>query len=206
MSEAQTRSRRVGVDIGGTFTDLIVVDDQTGDFIVNKILSSPRDPSLAIEVALTEALASKQVPIDTLATIVHGTTLVANALIERKGDSAALLTTKGFRDSIEIGRESRYDLYDLMIENPRPLVPRWLRFDVPQRTLADGSTSEELDVAYVDRLARELWANGIVAVAISFLNSFANPGAEWAARDVVMGAAPGMRVSVSSEVAQSIRD
>src|SRR5665213_578989 len=149
MSETQIKSRRVGVDIGGTFTDLIVVDDQTGDFIVNKILSSPQEPSLAIETALTEALGPKQISIDTLATVVHGTTLVTNALIERKGDPAALLATEGFRDSIEIGRESRYDLYDLMIENPRPLVPRWMRFGVPQRTLPDGSTLQELDVDHV---------------------------------------------------------
>lgn len=205
-SKHGTSRRRAGVDIGGTFTDLIVVDDATGDFVVNKTLSDPQDPSRAIEAVLTDALARGNIPMDELATIVHGTTLVANALIERKGDPVALLTTRGFRDSIEIGRESRYDLYDLMIENPRPLVPRWLRFDVPQRTLADESTLEELDVEYVERLARELWANGIVAVAISFLNSFANSGAERAARDAVRRAAPAMRVSVSSEVSQTIRE
>jgi N-methylhydantoinase A len=206
MPEAKTKRRRVGVDIGGTFTDLIVVDDQTGDFIVNKILSSPQDPSLAIEVALTEALEPQQISIDTLATVVHGTTLVTNALIERKGDPAALFATEGFRDSIEIGRESRYDLYDLMIENPRPLVPRWMRFGVAQRTLSDGSTLKELDVAHVAALARELWENGIVAIAVSFLNSFANPAAERAARDTILEAAPGMRVSISSEVSPSIRE
>ena len=118
----------------------------------------------------------------------------------------ALLATRGFRDAVEIGRESRYDLYDLTIELPRPLVPRYLRFDVPQRTLADGSTLEELDAAYVERLARELAANGVEAVAICFLNSFANPSAERAARDAVLRAAPKMRVSISSEVAPEIRE
>jgi len=206
MPSSLIKSRRAGVDIGGTFTDLIIVDDETGDFAVNKTLSNPQDPSQAVESALIEALAAGYIPLDEIATIVHGTTLVTNALIERKGDPAALLTTRGFRDSVEIGREARYDLYDLMIENPRPLVPRWLRFDVPQRTLADGSTLEDLDVVYVETLARELWENGIAAVAISFLNSFANPAAERAARDAVLRAAPSMRVSISSEVARSIRE
>ena len=206
MSESAKRRCRAGVDIGGTFTDLIIVNDVTGDFVVNKTLSSPRDPSQAIEVALTEALLPGNIALNELATIVHGTTLVTNALIERKGDPAALLTTAGFRDSIEIGRESRYDLYDLTIENPRPLVPRWLRFDVPQRTRADGSTLEELDVAFVEKLTTELWANGVVAVAISFLNSFANPCAERSARAAVLRGAPGMRVSLSSEVSPSIRE
>jgi N-methylhydantoinase A len=200
------KPRRAGVDIGGTFTDLIILNDVTGDFVVNKTLSDPQDPSRAIEVALTEALTASDIPLGEVSTIVHGTTLVTNALIERKGDPVALLTSRGFRDSIEIGRESRYDLYDLMIENPKPLVPRWLRFDVPQRTLADGSTHEELDIDHVERLAGELRDNGIVALAISFLNSFANPKAEQAAREAVLRAAPGMRVSISSEVAPSIRE
>ena len=101
---------------------------------------------------------------------------------------------------------TRYDLYDLMIQLPRPLVPRYLRFDVPQRTLADGATLEELDVAYVERLASELAANGVEAIAISFLNSFANPSAEIAAREAVLRAAGQMRVSISSEVSPEIRE
>src|SRR5262249_32138498 len=112
----------------------------------------------------------------------------------------------GFRDALEIGRETRYDLYDLSIELPRPLVPRYLRFDVPQRTLTDGSTLQELDTAYVERLARELAANGVEAVAGAFPHSSAHPAAERAARDAVQRAAPGMRVSISAEVAPEIRE
>lgn len=103
--------------------------------------------------------------------LIHGTTLVTNAIIERKGAKTALMTTKGFRDSIEIGRENRYELYDLMLENPKPLVPRYLRFDVPQRTLSDGETYEPLDTAHVEKLAVELSENGIEAVAIVFLQA-----------------------------------
>src|SRR5262249_37889129 len=100
----------------------------------------------------------------------------------------------------------RYELYDLMVELPRPLVPRYLRFDVPQRTLADGTILEELDEAYLERLARELAESGIEAVAIAVLHSFTNPEPERAAREAVLRAAPGLRVSISSEVVPEIRE
>jgi N-methylhydantoinase A len=199
---------RSGVDIGGTFTDLIVVDDTTGAFVVGKTLTTPDDPSHAIETGLAETLATAKADMASLGQIIHGTTLVTNALIERKGAPTALLATEGFRDSLEIGREHRYDLYDLQLEMPRPLVPRYLRFGVPGRTLADGSTlpGHDLDEAYVERLARELAAAGIEAVAIAFLNSFANPELERRARDAVLRAAPELRVSISSDVVPEIRE
>ena len=131
---------RVGADIGGTFTDLIIVDNETGEFAIGKALTTPDDPSIAVETVLKEVLASAKIPADEIQHLIHGTTLVTNAMIERKGAKTALITTQGFKDSIEIGRETRYDLYDLMLEQPKPLVPRYLRFDVPQRTLADGTT------------------------------------------------------------------
>ncbi len=205
FSEAK-KSYRVGVDIGGTFTDLIVLDDINGKFEFGKILTSTHDPSVAIEKVLVETLTRGNIKAEKLQQIIHGTTLVTNALIERKGAKTALLTTLGFRDSIEIGRENRYELYDLMLEMPVPLVPRYLRFDVPQRTLADGTTLQELDTAYLEKLTGELAANGIEAVAISFLNSFANPAAENAAREVVRKVDPRMRVSISSEVVPEIRE
>jgi N-methylhydantoinase A len=201
-----THRFRVGIDIGGTFTDLIVFDGTTGAFALGKTLTTPEDPSIAIEAGLAELLARASVPLADVGQIVHGTTLVTNAIIERKGARTALLATQGFRDAIEIGREHRYDLYDLMIELPEPLVPRYLRFDVPQRTLADGTTLQELDSAYVERLARELAGAGVKAVAIAFLNSFANPAAERAARAAVLRAAPAMRVAISSDVVPEIRE
>ncbi|WP_089836323.1 hydantoinase/oxoprolinase family protein [Granulicella pectinivorans] len=193
---------RAGVDIGGTFTDLIVVDGETGAFTIGKTLTTPGDPSLAIETALVE---SGQ-PVGALRDLVHGTTLVTNALIERKGDLTALMTTEGFRDAVEIGRENRYDLYDLGIELPVPLVPRYLRFGVPERTLADGAVLHIVDVAFVEKLARELAEHGIVAIAVTFLNSFAHAANERAAREAILRAAPGMRVSISSEVSPTIRE
>jgi N-methylhydantoinase A len=198
--------RRIGVDIGGTFTDLVVFDDATGSFAVGKTLTTPRDPSQAVETLVLESLQREEAVIGSVQQLIHGTTLVTNAIIERKGSRTALLATLGFRDSIEIMRENRYELYDLLLEMPQPLVPRYLRFGVPQRTLADGTTLQDLDSAFVEQLTRELVANGIEAVAIAFLNSFADPSAEREARAIIQRAAPGMRVSISSEVVPEIRE
>src|SRR3989441_1026063 len=197
---------RIGVDIGGTFTDLVVFDDASGSFAVGKTLTTPRDPSQAVEPLVLETLERERIATGSVQQLIHGTTLVTNAIIERTGSHTALLATQGFHDSIEIGRENRYELYDLMLEMPQPLVPRYLRFGVPQRTLADGTTLQELDVAFVERLTRELVASGIEAVAIAFLNSFTNAAAEQEARAIVQRVIPGMRVSISSEVVPEIRE
>ena len=196
---------RAGVDIGGTFTDLCVVD-RDHVVAVGKTLTTPNDPSQGVETVLAETLERLGLPFSDLHLVVHGTTLVTNAIIERKGSPTALLATQGFRDAVEIGRERRYELYDLLIENPRALVPRHLRFDVPERTLADGSVAVPLDEPFVERLGRELGESGIEAVAVSFLHSFTNPEHERRARDALLRAAPALRVSLSSEVVPEIRE
>ncbi len=196
---------RAGVDIGGTFTDLCVVD-RDHVVAVGKTLTTPNDPSQGVETVLAETLERLGLPFSDLHLVVHGTTLVTNAIIERKGSPTALLATQGFRDAVEIGRERRYELYDLLIENPRALVPRHLRFDVPERTLADGSVAVALDEPFVERLGRELGESGIEAVAVSFLHSFTNPEHERRARDALLRAAPALRVSLSSEVVPEIRE
>jgi len=196
---------RAGVDIGGTFTDLCVVD-RDHVVAVGKTLTTPNDPSQGVETVLAETLERLGLPFSDLHLVVHGTTLVTNAIIERKGSPTALLATQGFRDAVEIGRERRYELYDLLIENPRALVPRHLRFDVPERTLADGSVAVALDEPFVERLGRELGESGIEAVAVSFLHSFTNPEHERRARDALLRAAPALRASLSSEVVPEIRE
>jgi N-methylhydantoinase A len=196
---------RAGVDIGGTFTDLCIAEGES-TVAVGKTLTTPHDPSQAVETVLVETLGGLGASLADVELIVHGTTLVTNAIIERRGSPTALLTTGGFRDSIEIGRERRYELYDVLLELPRPLVPRHLRFDVPERTLADGSVAVALDEGRVERLAHELDEAGIEAVAVSFLHSFTNPAHEERARDAVLRAAPDMRVSLSSEVVPEIRE
>ncbi len=197
---------RVGVDIGGTFTDLIVVDQSTGDFAIGKVLTTPDDPSAAVQTVLVETLERFGVEIAEIQHLIHGTTLVTNAMIERKGAKTALFTTAGFRDSIEIGRESRYDLYDLMLEQPQPLVPRYLRFGVPQRTCADGSSHRSLDTEFVKRLALELSDKSIEAIAVCFLHSFTNPADEQTTKSLIQSVAPNLRVSISSDVVPEIRE
>ena len=196
---------RAGVDIGGTFTDLCVAEEDRV-VAVGKTLTTPGDPSLAVETVLVETLDALGAGFGDLRLVVHGTTLVTNAIIERKGPRTALLATQGFRDSVEIGRERRYELYDLMVELPRPLVPRHLRHDVPERTLADGSIAVPLDERYVERLGGELAESGVGAVAISFLHSYANPEHEHKAREALARAAPALRVSLSSEVVPELRE
>lgn len=196
---------RAGADIGGTFTDLLLVA-QDGRAVFAKTLTTPGDPSLAVETAMRQALASKAIAPGERGTLVHGTTLVTNALIERKGAPTALLATEGFRDAIEIGREHRYELYDLNLDLPKPLVPRELRFDVPERIAADGSVLKPLDEAYVCRLVTELRDNGITAIGVAYLNSFRNPVHERRTAELIARVAPDVRVSLSSEVVSEIRE
>jgi N-methylhydantoinase A len=199
-------SFRVGVDIGGTFTDLILIDDATGDLTVGKVLTTPDDPSRAVAEVLSEALIRANAPPDQVQHVIHGTTLVTNAVIERKGARTALLTTRGFRDAYEIAREHRYDLYDLFLEMPAPLVPRHLRLEIDERIYADGTVARAPDERAVAALVAELRDKGIEAIAICFLHSYANPEHEQLVGAIVGEIAPGVRVSLSSEVVPEIRE
>src|SRR5919201_1223847 len=180
---------RVGADIGGTFTDLLLVADD-GRTVFGKTLTTPDDPSQAVEAALIDALSEAPGVQSERGTLVHGTTLVTNALIQRTGARTALLTTAGFRDALEIGREHRYELYDLNLEMPKPLVPRELRFDVPERVAADGTVIERLDESFVIKLVRELRDRGIRAIAVVYLNSFRNPAHERRTAELIQEIAP----------------
>src|SRR4030095_7098872 len=183
---------------------LLVGEDGTA--VIGKTLTTPGDPSLAVENALRPALKNGSMAVGERGTLIHGTTLVTNALIERKGAVTALLTTAGFRDAVEIGREHRYELYDLNIELPKPLVPRHLRFDVPERVAADGSVLEALDAKFVRRLVTELRDKGVGAIGVCYLNSFRNPIHEKRTAAIITEVAPQIRVSISSEVVAEIRE
>src|SRR5690606_12525857 len=140
---------RLGCDIGGTFTDFVVVDDATGKMNVFKCLTTPRDPSEAVEQGILELGTAVPGLTEPLDEVIHGTTLVINAIIERKGSRTALITTRGFRDALELGREKRYDTYDIFSEYAPPLVPRPLRLEVDERIAANGRVLKALDPAEV---------------------------------------------------------
>src|SRR6516164_6067032 len=137
----------LGIDIGGTFTDLVVLDPSNGDAVIWKETTTPDDPARGTMLGFAKLVELYGVVPERIGRVIHATTLFTNALIERKGAPTGLLTTAGFRDVLEIGRERKYDLYDIGIENPPPLVPRNLRLEVTERMSADGSIATPLDTA-----------------------------------------------------------
>jgi N-methylhydantoinase A/oxoprolinase/acetone carboxylase beta subunit len=197
---------RLGCDIGGTFTDFVLLDDRAGGMHIHKCLTTPKDPSDAVEQGI-RAL-EKQLPgfVSGLDELIHGTTLVINAIIERKGAKTALITTKGFRDVLELGREIRYAPYDVFAEFPRPLVPRRLRLEVDERVRSDGSVLKPLDAAEARDVVRRLLDMGVESIAVCLLNSFENPAHELAIKKVIREMAPSMSVSISYEVLPQIRE
>lgn len=197
---------RVGIDVGGTFTDFVLVDDYRGIVFTGKRLTTSGDPSRAILEGTEVLLREAETVISAVDAIVHGTTLVTNTVIERKGAKVGLITTKGFRDSIEMGREIRYDLYDLFFEMPEPLVARPLRLEVDERIDADGKVLRALDPDAVRKVGRELKAQGCEAVAVCFLHSYRNDVHERVAKQALIEVLGDIPICISSEVAPEIRE
>lgn len=195
---------RVGVDIGGTFTDVVLWRDGAGDVMRDKLLTTPDDPARAVLDGIARVLERAGITTAGLDRVIHGTTLVANALIERKGVSTALVTTAGFRDVLEIGREWRYDLFNLDIEMPAPLVPRVRRFEVTERVDATGAVIEALDADSVERVADAIEASGAEAVAVCLLHAYLNPSHESAVATALEARLPGVAISLSSEVSPEL--
>jgi N-methylhydantoinase A len=199
-------SYRLGCDIGGTFTDFVLVDDETGEFQINKCLTTPSDPSDAVEEGIRGLL--ERVPgfMPKIDEIIHGTTLVINAIIERKGAKTALITTRGFRDVLELGREMRYDAYDIFAEYPEPLVPRSLRKEVAERVTADGRVIVKLNTEEVNQVLTGLCDSGIESLAVCLINSYENPSHEVQIKEIVKKIAPDLSLSTSFEVLPQIRE
>ena len=172
----------VGCDVGGTFTDLVVIDEATGRIDVEKVLTTPSDPSLGIERGLHGLDERSAGCVAAAAALVHGTTLVINAVLERKGAATGLITTRGFRDVMEIATEKRYDGNDLQIELPEPLVARPMRLEVDERIHASGAVLQPLDDKSVLAATRALLAQGAKSIAVCLLNSFAIHGHQAAHR------------------------
>jgi len=197
---------RLGIDVGGTFTDFVLLDDTTGQVRTYKCLTTPRDPAEAIVEGMRGL--THQVPgyIDQLEEIIHGTTLVINAIIERKGARTGLITTQGFRDVLELRREMRYAPYDVFAQFPEPLVPRYRRLEVNERLRADGSVLQPLDAAEARTAVRALADLGVESVAVCLLNSFENPAHELALKQILAEDFPSASVSISYEVLPQIRE
>ena len=197
---------RAGIDIGGTFTDFVLVDERERRIYLDKRLTTHHNYLEAVLEGIDELLRAAGIGPADLANVVHGTTLVTNTVIERRGARTALITTQGARDVIEIGLELRYDIYDLSIERPVPLVPRSLRFEVGERMRADGAVLVPLDEAELPALARRLNGAKVESVAICLLHSYANQAHERAVKNVLTRLLPGVEMTLSSELVPEIRE
>jgi len=203
MSE---RPYRLGCDIGGTFTDFVLLNNETGEIQVNKRLTTPKDPSDAVEEGIEDLLEMSPGFVGQLDEVIHGTTLVINSIIERKGARTGLITTRGFRDVLELGREKRYDTYDIFAEYPEPLVLRHLRLEVDERIASNGRILKELDPEDVKRVLHRLLDMGIESLAVCLINSFENPVHELMIKDIVLKEAPHLSISISYDVLPQIRE
>jgi len=199
-------SYALGIDIGGTFTDIVVYDQDSGRHFNRKVLTTHADPSQGTLAGIRLLLEEDGLDPARVVRVVHATTLFTNALIERTGARTGLITTEGFRDSLEIGRERKYDLYDLNIAKPEPLVPRALRLEVAERLRPDGSVRVPLDEAGVAAAADRLAAAGCTSLALLFLHSYVNPAHEDRALEIIAARHPGLALTASHDVAPEIRE
>ena len=196
---------RVGFDVGGTFTDF-VLQSPSGDLLTAKRLTTYPDPSEACLAGLDDLLAQGAVSWSDVSQATHGTTLGSNIVIERKARGVGLLTTRGFRDVLIIGREKRYQVYDLQIEKPVPLIPRRFIGEVTERILADGTVRTELDEADARRAIRALAARGVTTLAICLLHAYLNPVHERRLAAIAAEVAPHVTVTLSHEVSPTFRE
>ena len=197
---------RVACDIGGTFTDFVLYDEASGALHIEKRLTTPEDPSAG---ALAGLGAFDAVDLDHVAytrRIAHATTLIANTVIERKGARTALLTTKGFRDVLELRRHVRVTTYELWEDPPEPLVPRRLRLGVDERTAADGTVLKPVERDEISKFAEQLRAAGIESVAIAFLHAYVNPANEQAAAETLAALLPEVEITTSAAVLPRIKE
>lgn len=200
-------SYRIGFDVGGTFTDSVVINEETSEIGIAKVLTTPEDPSLGVLSGIKTLLENHSVPPAAVSkAVTGGTTLITNALIERKGALTALITTKGFRDILELGREARYDIYDLFLRMPEPFVPRNLRLEVTERILRDGSVLEALNEDDVHNIIDQLIEENIESVAICLMHAYINSDHERRIAEIIRKRMPDIPLALSSEVIPEIRE
>ncbi|HXP04757.1 MAG TPA: hydantoinase/oxoprolinase family protein [Stellaceae bacterium] len=201
---ARADEARLGVDIGGTFTDVALEVD--GKRFSAKMLTTPHAPELGVLAVIRAVMREAGVTPAKLSIIIHGTTLATNAIIERKGAKTALITTEGFRDTVEIRHENRFEQYDVNIDLPPPLVPRRLRWVVPERIDARGRVVTPLDEAAVAALAKRLEVEEVESAAIGFLHSYVNPAHEERTRELLLRHSKGVAMTLSCEVSPEMRE
>ena len=196
---------RIAIDIGGTFTDIALL---THEALIHqsKISSTPDDPSLAVVEGTAQLLAELSIEPSAVAEVLHGTTVGSNTILQRKGARTGLITTRGFRDVLEIGRIRMPDMFDLSWEKPKPLVSRRHRLEVAERLAADGTVIEPLSEASVIAAAEALIADGIEAIAIVFINSYRNPTHELRAEAILRARFPGLLVTTSCAVLPEMKE
>ena len=207
MGSPMNKRIRIGVDVGGTFTDFVLVDEERDQIFTGKRLTTPHDPSAAILDGTARLLTEAGTEAEAVHSVVHGTTLVTNTIIERTGAKVGLITTRGSRDALEMGKETRYDLYDLFLESPPTLVPRHLRREVAERMSADGEILLDFDADAFRATARDLIdTEQVEAIAVCFMHAYRNPDHERQAKAILteeFGATP---FTISSDVAPEIRE
>ena len=207
MSEpAAAPTHALSVDIGGTFTDFSLLDMHTQAVQVHKVLTDPQDPARALMRGATEILQAAGIGFDRLQVLVHSTTLVTNAIIERQGATVGLLTTRGFRDILEMGREQIYDMHDLHAKFPEPIVPRYLRAEIAERTNRDGVILQRPEPGDITAVVQALLAQGVEALAICLLHAYKNPASERLLQEQIQAQFPDLMLSLSSEVAPIINE
>jgi N-methylhydantoinase A len=197
---------RLGVDVGGTFTDAVLISEQSGEIHIAKVSSTPRNPEIGFLAAVQQILSKAGIKPPDVSYLVHGTTVATNALIEGKGSRTAFITTEGFRDLLEIGRQVRPSLYDIHFKKLRPLVPRDLCFEVPERLDAGGNVLVELDEARVAAIAEALEAEGIQSIAICYLHSYLNPRHEQRTEQILSNRMRTVVPSLSSQICPEFRE
>ena len=202
----QSRRFRAGVDVGGTFTDVVLVEEETGEILVAKVATVPADPSQGCIDGINKALSNFAIDPAEVAFTVHGTTIATNTIIEGKGAKAGLVTCEGFRDVLEIAYQTRPSLYDVFYDRPTPLIPRYLCLGVPARIGPDGEEIVPLDEEAVRRRARFFKEQGVEAIAVAFLHSYLDPSHERRAAQILAEECPDIPVVLSSDVCPEYRE
>ncbi|NIQ05912.1 MAG: hydantoinase/oxoprolinase family protein [Candidatus Korarchaeota archaeon] len=193
---------RIGVDIGGAFTDLVAYNEETGETTWVKGETTPQDPSRGV----IDTVQKSKLDLSKANTLIHGQTLVINTVVERNGAKTGLITTKGFRDNIQLQRANRRDMYNLRYKKPEPFVPRYLRREVKERIMADGTVREPLHPQQVKKATKKLLEEDVDSLCVSFINSYANPEHELQAKEIVKSVADGIPVTLSHELTREWRE